>query len=65
MRRRDFISNVAAGAGAAILVRPGTVPAVGSQGNADVEADRTPIIDAHCHAGHGVDSGKPGGPYDP
>ena len=65
MRRRDFIRNVAAGAGATTLVRPGTVPADGPRGKADVEADRTPIIDAHCHAGHGVDSGKPGGPHDP
>jgi len=65
MRRRDFIRNVAAGAGASALLRPGAVLAEDPRDQTVVAADRTPIIDAHCHAGHGVNFGKLDGPHDP
>ncbi len=64
MRRREFVRNVAAAAATAFM-RPGEVLANDPRDKTAVAADRTPIIDAHCHAGHGVNSRKLGGPHDP
>ena len=65
MRRRDFVRHLAASVAATGLVRSGAAWADDPRGEADVAADPTPIIDAHCHAGHGMNSGELGGLHDP
>lgn len=63
LRRRDFIVHAAAVTTA--VMRPGIARADDPFGEASDAAGRTPIIDAHCHAGHGSNNGKPDGPHDP
>lgn len=63
MRRRQFVRGAAAAVAAGTVRLPSVLLADHSR-QAATTADRTPIVDAHCHAGHGMHSGKPGS-HDP
>ena len=65
MKRRRFVRDMAAGAIGAAMVSWQHLQAADSADEIPEDTDDTPIIDAHCHAGHGTNSERTGGPHDP